>query len=463
MFLGKTRRIHFIGIGGSGMSGIAEVLKNLGYDVAGSDRKKTRITDHLESLGVRVYTGHQAKNVENAQVVVVSSAVDALNEEVVAAREHLIPVIPRAEMLAELMRMKYGIAIAGTHGKTTTTSLVASVLDGGHLDPTVVIGGRLKSAGGHSKLGQSEFLVAEADESDGSFLKLSPTIAVITTLDEEHMDYYKTLEGMKQAFLTFINKVPFYGSAVICLDDANLQSLIPSIEKRIITYGLTAQADVTAKNISLENMQSRFTVFHQGKALGPVVSRALGHHNVQNTLAAVAVGLELGISFADIAASIEGFAGVQRRFEIVHQSDQLTLVDDYGHHPAEIMATLKTARQAWPDRRLIVVFQPHRYSRTKWLLKDFWRAFNDADRLIVTDIYPGGEAPIEGVHARQVAEGVRESGHKSVEYLPSLDEAVARLAATLAPGDVVITLGAGDVGEVNRHLISRYSNELNPS
>jgi len=350
--------------------------------------------------------------------------------------------------------MKYGIAVAGTHGKTTTTSLVASVLDGGRLDPTVVIGGRLKSTSGHSKLGQSEFLVAEADESDGSFLKLSPAIAVITTLDEEHMDYYKTLDGMKQAFLSFINKVPFYGAAVLCLDDANLQSLIPGIEKRIITYGLTAQADVTAKNISLANMLSRFTVIHQGKELGPVASRALGHHNVQNTLAAVAVGLELGIAFADIARAIENFSGVQRRFEIVHQSDRLILIDDYGHHPVEIQATLKTARQAWPDRRLIVVFQPHRYSRTKWLLESFWRSFNDADRLIVTDIYPGGEAPIEGVHARHLAEGVKESGHKNVEYLPGLEEAAARLAETLAPGDVVITLGAGDVGEVNRHLLS---------
>jgi len=463
MFLGKTRRIHFIGIGGSGMSGIAEVLKNLGYDVTGSDRKKTRITDHLESLGVVVHLGHRAENVENAQVVVVSSAIDRRNEEVAAARQRMIPVIPRAEMLAELMRMKYGIAIAGTHGKTTTTSLVSCVLDGGHLDPTVVIGGRLKSASGHSKLGQSEFLVAEADESDGSFLKLSPTIAVITTLDEEHMDYYKTLEGMKQAFLAFINKVPFYGAAVICLDDANLQSLIPGIEKRIITYGLTTQADVTAKNISLENMLSHFTVFHQGKALGPVVSRALGHHNVQNALAAVAVGLELGIAFDKIAASIESFSGVQRRFEIVHQSERLILVDDYGHHPAEIQATLRTARQAWPDRRLVVVFQPHRYSRTKFLLESFWRAFYDADRLIVTDIYPGGEPPIEGVHARQVAEGVKESGHKNVEYVPGLEEAAARLAATLAPGDVVITLGAGDVGEVNRLLVSRCSEEMNPS
>ncbi len=443
------------------MSGIAEVLKNQGYEVTGSDMKRSRVTEHLESLGVRVSEGHLAEHVEDAQVVVVSSAVDPKNVEVAAARERMIPVIPRAEMLAELMRMKHGIAIAGTHGKTTTTSMVATVLDHGGLDPTVVIGGRLKSASGHSKLGQSEFLVAEADESDGSFLKLSPTLAVITTLDEEHMDYYKTLDGMKQAFLAFINKVPFYGAAVICLDDANLQSLIPSIEKRILTYGLTAQADVTAKNIALENMQSRFTVYHLGKKLGSVVSRALGHHNVQNALAAVAVGLELGIAFAEIRTALEEFAGVQRRFEIVHQDEKLILVDDYGHHPAEIEATLKTAREAWPERRLVVVFQPHRYSRTKWLLESFWRAFNDADRLIVTDIYPGGEAPIEGVNARRIAEGVKESGHRNVEYVAGLGEVARRLQDSLQPGDVVITLGAGDVGDVLRRLMSPRSDELN--
>jgi len=443
------------------MSGIAEVLKNQGYEVTGSDMKRSRVTEHLESLGVRVSEGHLAEHVEDAQVVVVSSAVDPKNVEVAAARERMIPVIPRAEMLAELMRMKHGIAIAGTHGKTTTTSMVATVLDHGGLDPTVVIGGRLKSASGHSKLGQSEFLVAEADESDGSFLKLSPTLAVITTLDEEHMDYYKTLDGMKQAFLAFINKVPFYGAAVICLDDANLQSLIPSIEKRILTYGLTAQADVTAKHIALENMTSRFTVYHRGRELGRVVSRALGHHNVQNALAAVAVGLELGIAFAEIRTAIEEFAGVQRRFEIVHQDDELILVDDYGHHPAEIEATLKTAREAWPERRLVVVFQPHRYSRTKWLLESFWRAFNDADRLIVTDIYPGGEAPIEGVHARRIAEGVKESGHRNVEYVAGLGEVARRLQDSLQPGDVVITLGAGDVGDVLRRLMSPRSDELN--
>ncbi|HJL73468.1 MAG TPA: UDP-N-acetylmuramate--L-alanine ligase, partial [Nitrospinaceae bacterium] len=293
MFLGKTKRIHFIGIGGSGMSGIAEVLINQGYEVSGSDRAQTPVTDHLEQLGAKIFFDHATENIESSQVVVASSAIGSDNVEVVAAKERMIPVIPRAEMLAELMRMKYGIAIAGTHGKTTTTSLVSTVLAGGHLDPTVIIGGRLKNVGGHAKLGQSEFLVAEADESDGSFIRLSPTIAVVTTLDEEHMDFYLTLENMKNTFLEFINKIPFYGSAILCLDDPNIQSLIPRVEKRYITYGLTSQADYTARNISIEGLKTYFTVYHQGKELGRILSGAPGQHNVLNTLAAVAVGMEL--------------------------------------------------------------------------------------------------------------------------------------------------------------------------
>ncbi|MCH8157932.1 MAG: UDP-N-acetylmuramate--L-alanine ligase, partial [Nitrospinae bacterium] len=422
MFLGKTKRIHFIGIGGSGMSGIAEVLINQGYEVSGSDKTRTSITDHLEQLGARIQFKHAAGNIENAQVVVASSAIGPDNVEVAAAREGMIPVIPRAEMLAELMRMKYGIAIAGTHGKTTTTSLVATVLAGGGLDPTVIIGGRLKSIGSHAKMGQSEFLVAEADESDGSFLRLSPTIAVVTTLDEEHMDFYHTLDNMKETFLEFINKVPFYGSAILCLDDPNIQSLIPRVEKRHITYGLTTQADYTARNIAIDGLSTYFTVYHHGKELGRILSGALGRHNVLNTLAAVAVGMELDIDFDTIAASLKNFEGVQRRFEVVEQSDDLILVDDYGHHPVEIRATLKTAKEVWPDRRLVVVFQPRRFSRTQLLMKEFWSAFNDADHLFVTDIYPAGESPIEGVHARRIVEGVREFGHKNAEYVESRSE-----------------------------------------
>ncbi|GJL77471.1 MAG: UDP-N-acetylmuramate--L-alanine ligase [Nitrospinaceae bacterium] len=440
------------------MSGIAEVLINLGFEVTGSDKGQTRVTDHLEKIGATIMYSHQAKNVEDAQVVVASSAIQPDNVEVLAARENAIPVIPRAEMLAELMRMKYGIAIAGTHGKTTTTSLVATVLAGGGLDPTVVIGGRLKSLSGLAKLGQSEYLVAEADESDGSFLKLSPTFAVVTTLDEEHMDHFKTLDNIKNAFLTFINKVPFFGASILCLDDANIQSLIPRMEKRYITYGLTTQADYTARNISVEGLQTYFTVYHQGEELGRINSGALGRHNVLNTLAAVAVGMELNLEFPAIAEALKAFTGVQRRFEIVHQSDSMTLVDDYGHHPVEIQATLKTAKEVWPDRKLIAVFQPHRYSRTQSLLEQFCQAFNDADHLVVLDIYPAGESPIPGVHARRIAEGARDFGHKNVDFIENRNEVVPALLRLASPGDVVITLGAGDVWELNRSLLESICN-----
>lgn len=460
MFLGKTKRIHFIGIGGSGMSGIAEVLINQGYEVSGSDKVRTSITDHLEQLGARIHFEHAPGNIENVQLVITSSAIKSDNMEVVAARQRMIPVIPRAEMLAELMRMKYGIAIAGTHGKTTTTSLVATVLAGGELDPTVIIGGRLKNIGGHAKMGQSEFLVAEADESDGSFLRLSPTITVVTTLDEEHMDFYHTLDNIKKTFLEFINKVPFYGSAILCLDDPNIQSLIPSVKKRHITYGLTTQADYTARNIVIEDLNTYFTVYHHGRELGRILSGALGQHNVLNTLAAVAVGMELNLDFDTVAASLKNFGGVQRRFEVVEKSDELILVDDYGHHPAEIRATLKTAKEAWPDRRLIVVFQPHRYSRTQSLMKEFWSAFNDADHLLVTDIYSAGELPIEGVDAHQIAEGVREFGHKEVEHIGN-NQVSDRISRLVKPGDAVMTLGAGDVWKLGRNLLSTLSRNKN--
>lgn len=440
------------------MSGIAEVLINQGFEITGSDMGKTPVTDHLESIGATIAFDHKPENVKDAQVVVASSAVQPSNVEVLAAREQMIPVIPRAEMLAELMRMKHGIAIAGTHGKTTTTSLVATVLAGGGLDPTVVIGGRLKSFSGHAKLGQSEYLVAEADESDGSFLKLSPTFAVVTTLDEEHMDFYRTLEGIKNAFLTFINKVPFFGASILCLDDANIQSLLPQIEKRYITYGLTTQADYTARNISVEGLQSFFTVYHQGKELGRIHSGALGRHNVLNTLAAVAVGMELNLDFKTIAESLKDFTGVQRRFEIVHQSDTLTVVDDYGHHPVEIQTTLRTAKETWPDRKLIVIFQPHRYSRTEALLKSFCTAFNDADHVILLDIYAAGEAPIDGVHSRIIADGAREMGHKNFEYMENRNEVVPHLLRILSPGDVVMTLGAGNVWELDHQLIANLKN-----
>jgi len=456
MFLGKTKRIHFIGIGGSGMSGIAEVLINQNYEVSGSDQIKSSVTDHLESLGADIHFNHKPENVFGKHVVVVSSAIRNDNSEVKAAKKEMIPVIPRAEMLAELMRMKYGIAIAGTHGKTTTTSLVANVLAGGNLDPTVIVGGKLKNMGGHAKLGQSKFLVAEADESDGSFLRLSPTLSVVTTLDAEHMDYYQTMQNMKSTFLEFLNKVPFYGSAIICMDDPNLQSLLPKIEKRTITYGLKKQADYTAQEISINNLKTNFTVFHHGQKLGKISSGSLGNHNISNTLAAIAVGMELNIEFSTIADALKNFSGVQRRFEILHQSNSLVIVDDYGHHPAEILATLATAKTVWPDRRLIVVFQPHRYSRTQYLLENFYSSFNDADKLILLDIYGAGEKPIEGINSRKLAKGIREYGHKNVEHIEDADSLVPQLKFSLQSGDVVLTLGAGNIGELAHKLAAEF-------
>jgi len=444
------------------MSGIAEVLINQGYEVSGSDMATTSVTNHLEQLGAKIFFNHASENIEGSQVVVVSSAIDPSNPEVTTAKESMIPVIPRAEMLAELMRMKYGIAIAGTHGKTTTTSLVSTVLAGGKLDPTVIIGGRLKNTGSHAKLGQSKFLVAEADESDGSFMQLSPSIAVVTTLDEEHMEFYQTLENMKETFLKFINKIPFYGSAVLCLDDPNIQSLIPRVEKRYITYGLSSQADYTARNISIEGLKTYFNVFHHGKDLGRIRSGALGHHNVLNTLAAVAVGMELDLDFEIIANSLLQFEGVQRRFEIVKQSDELTLIDDYGHHPVEIKASLKTVKEIWPTRRLIVIFQPHRYSRTKSLMKDFWSAFNDADHLFVMDIFSAGESPLEKVHASTIVEGARECGHKNAKYIKSQNDLNKELHSLAKHGDVLMTLGAGDVWRLGRDfLVARFSQKTN--
>ena len=439
------------------MSGIAEVLINQDYEVSGSDPSSNRVTDHLKSLGADIRHNHSAENVTGKHVVVVSNAISGNNVEVHAAKEQSIPVIPRAEMLAELMRMKYGIAIAGTHGKTTTTSLVATVLAAGNLDPTVIIGGQIKNMGGHAKLGQSQYLIAEADESDGSFLKLSPTLAVVTTLDEEHMDFYKTLKNMKSIFLQFLNKIPFYGAAVLCLDDVNLQSLLPGIEKRTITYGLKSQADYTARNISVEGLKTYFTVYYQEKKLGKILSGALGRHNVCNTLAAVAVGMELNMDFPTIADSLKNFSGVQRRFEILKRSESLIIVDDYGHHPVEIQATLSTAKEVWPDRRLVVIFQPHRYSRTEHQMESFFSAFNDADQLLLLDIYAAGEEAIEGVNSHRIAEGVKEFGHKNVEYIGDSESVIPHLQRILNPGDIVMTLGAGNIGGLSHKLASHFN------
>ncbi len=436
------------------MSGIAEVLINQGYEVTGSDLARSPVTAHLEKIGAKIYFGHRRENIQDAQVVVASTAVKPDNVEVDAARKLMVPVIPRAEMLAELMRMKHGIAIAGSHGKTTTTSLVATVLAEGKLDPTVIVGGKLKSIGSHAKLGKSEFIVAEADESDGAFMRLSPAIAVVTTLDKEHMDFYGTMENLKDAFLDFLNRIPFYGVAVLCLDDHNIQSLIPKLEKRYVTYGLVSQADFTARNISADGLRTSFDVYLQSKKLGRVQSAIHGRHNILNSLAAVAVGMEMNLDFEVVAEALKGFTGVHRRFEIIHESASLIMVDDYGHHPTEIEVTLRTAKEIWPDRKLVAVFQPHRYSRTKLLLKEFCSAFNDADHLVVTGIHPGGEDPIEGVNGGQIAAGVKNFGHKSVAYFEDKKDAYDHLLKIVQPGDAVITLGAGNVWELGRDFLA---------
>ena len=451
----KYQHIHFVGIGGVGMSGIAEVLLTLGYRVTGSEARRSDTVERLERLGAKVYLGHEAAHGEGAHVVVYSSAVARDNVEVQTARQRGVPVIGRAEMLAELMRLKYGIAIAGTHGKTTTTSMVAAVLGAGGFDPTVVVGGRVHGLGTNARLGQGEFLVAEADESDGSFLKLSPTIAVVTTVDAEHLDHYADLEAIVAAFLTFVNKVPFYGAAVVCLDDPNIQRMIPKIEKRVVTYGLEAGADLMARRLSFAEMRSEFEAVHRGKSLGPVTLQVPGRHNVLNALAAAAVGLDLEMRFDRIQSALASFGGVQRRFQIRGEAEGVLVVDDYGHHPAEIRATLAAAKAGF-DRRVITVFQPHRYSRTQHLWNDFLTAFYQSDLLIVMDIYAAGEAPIEGVHARDLADGIAAHGHREVLYLGGDRAAIVDyLCESTRAGDLVLTLGAGDVGQLGGELLKR--------
>jgi len=453
---GKIQHIHFVGIGGIGMSGIAEVLLNLGYHISGSDIKETEVTRRLRSLGCEISYGHRRENLKEADVVVTSSAIRPQNPEVEAAEERLIPVIPRAEMLAELMRMKIGIAIAGTHGKTTTTSLISTVLAAGGLDPTVVIGGRLNSIGSNARLGQGEFLVAEADESDGSFLKLMPTIAVVTNIDPEHLDYYKGIDEIRETFLSFLNKIPFFGLAVLCLDHPNIQSLLPRLRKRFTTYGLTSQADFQAKEIVFEGLSTSFDVIRHRQEIGRLSLRMPGLHNVYNALAALATAFELDIPFRVVQETLRDFSGIQRRFQIKGEKKGVLVVDDYGHHPVEIMATLKAARTGWA-KRIVAVFQPHRYTRTQALFKDFLTAFYDADVLILTEIYPAGEDRIEGVESKALFEGLREYGHKDVTYLADKKEIVEHLLRIISPGDLVITLGAGDIWQVSEELVNRLS------
>lgn len=445
--------MHFVGIGGIGMSGIAELLLNLGYKVSGSDIKLSSITKHLEKLGCIVFKGHFREQIRGADVVVTSSAIGPANPEVVAAREMSIPVIPRAEMLAELMRLKYSIAVAGTHGKTSTTSIIASVLDKGGLDPTVVIGGKLKSIGANVLLGQGDFIVAEADESDGSFLKMSPAIAVVTNIDMEHLDFYKDLNSIKEVFLRFTDRVPFYGLVVLCLDNEPIQDLIPKIKKRFATYGMSAQADFQARNVSFEGLKSRFSIYHHGSMLGKIVLNLPGLHNIYNSMASIAVGIELNIPFKKIKDALETVEGVHRRFEVKEEIKGITVVDDYGHHPTEIKATLQAAKTCWPDRRKVVVFQPHRYTRTKALFDDFTRAFYQADKLILLPIYPAGEEKIRGVDSLLLCEGIKAHGHRDAVYADSVSESVFYLKETLRQGDILLTLGAGDVWKVGEKVL----------
>jgi UDP-N-acetylmuramate--alanine ligase len=454
--LGKTKHIHFVGIGGIGMSGIAELLINLGYHVSGSDLKASPVIKRLERLGGKVFQGHSAKNIEGADVVVYSSAVSFENPEVVEAREKGIPVIPRAEMLAELMRLKYGVAIAGAHGKTTTTSMVASILTAGRLDPTVVIGGRLDIWGGsNAKLGQGDVLVAESDESDGSFMLLSPAIAVVTNIDYEHVDHYGTMDNIRNTFVGFINKIPFYGTAILCLDNQEIQNILPLIKKRHVTYGLTSQADLKARDIKKGSREVNYEVVHRGESLGRVTVNMPGNHIVLNSLAAIAVGLEFEMNMEDISKGLSTLGGLERRFQVKGEKNDIMVIDDYGHHPAEISATLETARECWPENRLIVVFQPHRYTRTKALYDRFVVSFNQADILVVAPIYPAGEKPIEGVDSSWLYQGIKERGHKEVHLGSSHDEMLQFLEETVRPGDRVITLGAGDVYRIGEELVEK--------
>jgi len=451
----KKYHIHFVGIGGIGMSGIAELLLNLGYKVSGSDLKRSDITDRLEQLGGVIFKSHAAEQIEGADVVVVSSAIDPDNPEVRAAGQVSIPVIRRAEMLAELMRLKYSIAIAGAHGKTSTTSIVASVLAEGGLDPTVVIGGKLKSIGSNAVLGQGDFIVAEADESDGSFLNFSPTIAVVTNIDNEHLDFYEDLDAIKAVFANFLDRIPFYGLAVLCLDNEPIQDLIPRLKKRYTTYGMSPQADFHIRDVAFGNRKSGFNIYHRGEKLGHINLNLPGIHNVYNATASIAVGVELNIAFDHIKRALETVEGVQRRLEIKGETNGVIVIDDYGHHPTEIKITLKAVEENWPDRRKVVVFQPHRYSRTQALFDDFTRAFYQSDVLVVLPIYAASEKKIEGINSQNLCEGIKAHGHKEVIFADGFKAAHSLLKQTLQPGDLLLTLGAGDVWKVGEMFLNK--------
>ncbi|MCK5657121.1 MAG: UDP-N-acetylmuramate--L-alanine ligase [Deltaproteobacteria bacterium] len=452
----RSYHIHFVGIGGIGMSGIAELLLNLGHQVSGSDIQESEITRRLETLGATISYSHQPQQVAGADAVVVSSAIDADNPEVTAANmDYHIPVIRRAEMLAELMRLKYAVLVAGAHGKTTTTSMVGTVMAEGGLDPTVIIGGRLNAWGTNAKLGQGDFVVAEADESDGTFLLYSPTISLVTNIDTEHLDFYKDLDEIKETFLEFINQVPFYGVNILCLEDENIQGLLPRIKKRMVTYGFSAQADFQARDLAFDGLNVSYRAFHRGQELGKVTLPIPGRHNALNSLAAVAVGHELEIPFSAICRGLQEMTGVQRRFQIKGEVNGITVIDDYGHHPTEIKAVLKTMASSFPGRRRFVLFQPHRYTRTQALFEDFTTAFYQSDVLIVTEIYAASEPVIPGVHAEKLTTAIQKHGHGNVRYIPDHLALVPSLVEEVREGDVVLTLGAGNIWQTGEALLEK--------
>ncbi len=452
----NIKKVHFVGIGGIGMSGIAEILLNQGFEISGSDKSLSDITARLSSLGMNIYEGHSPENLKDADVLVYSSAVALENPEVKAAVDRKIPIIKRSEMLAECMRMKYGIGIAGTHGKTTTTSMVGLTLTEGGIDPTIIVGGKLSGLGGtNARLGQGEFIVVEADEFDRTFLKLTPTIAAITTLESEHLDTYKDLDDIKSAFIEFANKVPFYGFVVLCMDEPALQDIIPQINKKIFTYGLTAQADIRAVDIAHDEFSSAFTVKYKGEELGKIKLRIPGIHNVKNSLVAVCIAKELGINFKVIKKALESFTGVYRRFEVKYDKEIL-VIDDYAHHPTETSATLAGIRSGW-DRRLVAVFQPHLFSRTRDFYQEFGRSFLNSDVFICTDVYPAREEPIEGVSGEMIAEAARKFGHKNVIYVKDKKDIPSKLKEIMKPGDIIITMGAGDIWKYGEKFVESLS------
>lgn len=449
----KNYHIYFVGIGGIGMSAIAELLLSLGYRVSGSDVKLSPITQRLSSLGAFIFKGHRAEQLNDADVVVTSTAIAKDNPEVVEAEKRCIRTIARAEMLAELMRIKYAIAVSGAHGKTSTTSMVATILNEAGLDPTVVVGGLLKSLGTNARHGKGDYIVAEADESDGSFLKYSPAIAAVTNIDLEHLDYYNGIEDIKDNFVQFINSVPFYGLAVLCLDNEHIQQILPRITARYTTFGLNAQADLEAREICLTGRRGCFTVVHKKEALGEITLNLAGKHNISNALAAIAVALELKVDFKVIKGALEKIEGVARRLEIKGEKKGITVVDDYGHHPTEVKTTLAAVREAWPDKRIVVVFQPHRFTRTRDLFNDFTRAFYQSDLLFVLPIYAASEPPIEGIDSLKLCRGIEEHGHKQVSCVKDFETCISILSSTLNPGDLVLTLGAGDVYNLGERLL----------